>query len=90
MCTHQSGIQQLRARLRSLLKVRSLQAEVASLLPSADERKRLSAALHQPFEAYFASMSAAAAGGNPLLMLGAAYEDAWQVMEQGSMVSIGC
>jgi hypothetical protein len=87
-----SGVAQLRTRLRSLLKIRNLQAEVASLLPNADERRKLATALHQPFEAYFAStMGSSSASsssatpfasnstGNPLLMMGASFEDAWQV-----------
>jgi hypothetical protein len=87
-----AGLQQMRARLRSLLRVRVLQAEVAALLPSPDERKRIGVALQRPLEQYVAAALAlggsggsgstslgGGGGGNPLLMLGAGFEDSWQV-----------
>jgi hypothetical protein len=83
----------MRARLRSLLRVRVLQAEVGALLPSPDERRRIGVALQRPLEQYVAAALAlggsggsggstslgGGGGGNPLLMLGAGFEDSWQV-----------
>jgi hypothetical protein len=74
-----TGLQLLRARLKALLHVRTLQSEVVSLLPSVDERKRIAAALMRPLEQYVAgAVAAGGSTGNPLLQLGAGYEDSWQ------------
>lgn len=86
---HPPGLLQLRARLRSLLRLRTLHSEVIGLLASPDERRRTTAALMRPLEQFVASAQVAATGGsasavsssstgNPLLQLGAGVEDAWQ------------